>query len=313
MSFVRRRKFYSIVLLLVAAFLILHDGAQAQGSNQETQDNSGYALTSLLYQTRSGVTLNYVQQGDPNGSVLLFLHGGGDSWHSYDRVYPLIPQRYRVYSITLRGHGLSDHPDKGYATADFAGDVLDFLVQKNIRNATLIGHSLGSFVAQKVVETDSSRIDRLVLIGSGSSINQSDNDHNEPFKFFATLHDPIPYSFARDFQASTIYAPVPAQNFEIWVAEAQKVSAATLRGIAHDFRSSPDALKAIHIPTLVLWGEKDSIFSRTDEDALVHALPNAKLSVYAETGHALHWERPNRFVSELLEFERSSAPQPNQQ
>src|SRR5260370_42254338 len=68
-------------------------------------------LTSLLYKTKAGLTLNYVRQGDPKGPVIVLLHGAGDSWHSYDRVVPLIPKRYRVYAIALRGHGLSDHPE----------------------------------------------------------------------------------------------------------------------------------------------------------------------------------------------------------
>jgi len=124
------------------------------GSTAIAQSNSSAAarqwfLSSHLFQTSSGITINYAEQGDPQGPVLVFLHGGGDSWHSWDRVFPLIPARYHVYALTLRGHGLSDHPEHGYATDDFAADVLDFLKQKEIHQATLIGHSLGSFVAQR--------------------------------------------------------------------------------------------------------------------------------------------------------------------
>ncbi len=116
---------------------------------------------------------------------------------------------------------------------------------------------------------------------------------------FSQLKDPIPYTFARDFQASTIYYPVPAANFEIWVAEAERVPASTWHGLAQG-HGSPEDLHKIKIPTLVLWGEKDSIFSRDDEDTLMKMLPNAKFSAYPETGHALHWERPERFARELL-------------
>jgi pimeloyl-ACP methyl ester carboxylesterase len=119
---------------------------------------------------------------------------------------------------------------------------------------------------------------------------------------FSQLQDPIPYTFARDFQASTIYHPVPAQNFEIWVAEAERVPAATWHGLGQGHREPVEELKKIRVPTLVVWGEKDSIFSRTDQDLLVHTLTNATFSAYPETGHALHWERPERFARELLAF-----------
>jgi non-heme chloroperoxidase len=112
---------------------------------------------------------------------------------------------------------------------------------------------------------------------------------------FSRLQDPIPYPFARDFQASTIYHPVPAQFFELWVAEAQRVPASTWHGLGQGHREPVEELKKIRIPTLVVWGEKDSIFSRADQELLVSTLPKATFSAYPETGHALHWERPERF------------------
>ena len=171
----------------------------------------GTELTSLLFKTKAGLTLNYVQQGDPKGPVIVLLHGAGDSWHSYDRVYPLIPRRYLVYGITLRGHGLSDHPETGFTSDDFAGDILDFLEQKSIRHATLVGHSLGSFVAQRVAELDKGHLDRLVLIGSGPGLTKkpaasAGAPGDAPvLSLFASVKDPVSYTFARDFQASTIY------------------------------------------------------------------------------------------------------------
>jgi len=227
-SFVLRR-LPLFLMIFAAGVLLVAMPAAGQTSSQEKGE-----LTSLLLKTKAGLTLNYVQQGDPKGPVIVLLHGAGDSWHSYDRVFPLIPRKYLVYAITLRGHGLSDHPESGFSSADFAGDILDFLEQKQIHHATLVGHSLGSFVAQKVAELDTDHLDRLVLIGSGPGARKTTGG-SEPgaasvMSAFSSLTDPIPYTFARDFQASTIYYPVPAQNFEVWVAEAQRVPASTWHG-----------------------------------------------------------------------------------
>ncbi len=300
------RRMFAVVV--VAGGLVAGSSGVAQsGITAAHREAADTQLTSLLFKTKAGLTLNYVQQGDPKGPVIVLLHGAGDSWHSYDRVYPLIPRRYLVYGITMRGHGMSDHPETGFTAADFAGDILDFLDAKNIRHATLVGHSLGSFVAQKVAELDSEpgqgHLDRLVLIGSGPGISKKSPGTAPVLSAFSQLKDPIPFTFARDFQASTIYSPVPAANFEVWVEEAMKVPASTWRGLAGG-HGSPDELVKIRIPTLVLWGEKDSIFSKADEDTLMKMLPNAKFSAYPETGHALHWERPERFARELLAFVR---------
>jgi pimeloyl-ACP methyl ester carboxylesterase len=262
------------------------------------------SLTSQLIKTKTGVTLNYVVQGNPNGSVIVLLHGAGDSWHSWERVLPLLPAKYRVYAITLRGHGFSDHPETGYTRADFAVDILDVLDQLHIHHATLVGHSLGSFVAQKVAEQDTGHLDRLVLIGSGPGSPKDPAVHDAILETFSSLKDPISYTFARDFQASTVYHPIPAWFFETMVGEAERVPAATWHGLATSVTANEptEELRKIRVPTLIFWGEKDSIFSRADQDTLVKVIPHAELKVYPETGHALHWERPDQFATDLLTF-----------
>ncbi|MCU1323161.1 MAG: alpha/beta hydrolase [Acidobacteriaceae bacterium] len=293
-----------LAAITALGFAIVSASAQARSAVVRADDDT--QLTSLVLKTKAGLTLNYVVQGDAKGPVIVMLHGAGDSWHSYDRVFPLLPRRFRVYAITLRGHGLSDHPATGYSSADFAGDVLDFMEQMKISHATLVGHSLGSFVSQKVAELDgasgSPRIDRVVLIGSGPGLVKSSDGASALMNVFSGLKDPVPYTFARDFQASTIYHPVPAAFFETMVGEAQRVSADTWHGLGGGHREPVEELKKIQVPVLVLWGEQDSIFKRADEDLLVKTLPHAKFSVYPETGHALHWERPERFTREMLAF-----------
>jgi non-heme chloroperoxidase len=283
---------------LVIAFAALTGLALAQQNSDQT--------TAHMIKLHSGISLNYVAQGDAHGPVIVLLHGAGDSWHSWQRVLPLLPSTYRVYAITLRGHGLSDHPETGYTRGDFAADILDFLDQLDIQHATLVGHSLGSFVAQKVTEQDTGHhIDRLVLIGSGPGTVKP--GVRSVSSAFAGLQDPIPYTFARDFQASTIYRPIPAWFFETMVAEAQRVTAATWHGLGTNVTTSNplEDLEKIQIPTLLLWGEKDSIFTHEDQNVLLKNIPHATLKAYPETGHALHWEEPEKFTADLLAFIRA--------
>jgi pimeloyl-ACP methyl ester carboxylesterase len=258
----------------------------------------------LLAKLPSGITLNYRVQGNPNGKPIILLHGGGDSWHSYDLVYPLLPAEYRVYAITLRGHGWSDHPAEGYAIADFAADIRAFLVQQKLSGVTLVGHSLGSFVAQRVAADDDGRIAKLVLIGSGPGIFHDQATVNALLTTFGSLKDPIPYTFARDFQASTINSAVPPAFFETMVAEALKAPADMWHGLARGLTvpGDPDLPTRIKAPTLILWGEKDQILKREDEDVLSAKIAHSKFLAYPDTGHALHWERPERFAADLLDF-----------
>jgi pimeloyl-ACP methyl ester carboxylesterase len=261
-------------------------------------------LTGQFLQLKSGLTLHYVVQGDPYGPVVVLLHGAGDSWHSYERVLPLLSSRYRVYAVTLRGHGLSDHPESGYTRADFAADIFAFLDQLHLRHVTLVGHSLGSYVAQTVAEQDTDRLDRLVLIGSGPGAPSNPETRDGILSGFTALKGPVPYTFARDFQTGTVYSPIPAWFLETMIAEAQRLPAATWHGIALGITADEpvENLKKIRVPTLIFWGDKDQIFSAEDQQALLRAIPHAQLKKYAGTGHALHWERPVEFSRDLIEF-----------
>jgi pimeloyl-ACP methyl ester carboxylesterase len=293
----RRSAAISFALLLCTFLTLATDRAYAGPPESESARPQ-----SLLLKLPSGITLNYFVQGDPKGVPIVLLHGAGDSWHSYDLVLPRLPEKCRVYAVTLRGHGWSDHPAEGFARTDFAADITAFLEQLNLRNVTLVGHSLGSFVAQQVAADDKGRIAKLVLIGSGPGILQ-DQARQEIQSVFSGIQDPVPYTFARDFQASTIYAPVPPAFFETLVNEALKAPASTWHGLGKSFQTQQAApLDKIKIPTLIFWGDKDNFFKKADEELLVSKIVGSKLVVYPETGHALHWERPERFSTDLLNF-----------
>ena len=264
---------------------------------------SGPTLTTQFVKVETGLTLQYVVQGDPKGPVVVLLHGAGDSWHSWDLALPHLPKTYRTYAVTLRGHGLSDHPPSGYARSDFAADVTSLLKILDLCNVTLVGHSLGSFVAQVVAQNDvEGRLSRLVLIGSGPGRGHDPNAPSATSSYFASVKDPIDYQFARDFQSGTAYSPLPPAFLEMMIAEVQRVPAAMFHELAKGSADPQhvEKLSRIKAKTLLLWGENDSMFSRADQTGLLAAIPGSKLIAYPKTGHALHWEHPERFASDLL-------------
>jgi len=262
-------------------------------------------LTTAFVKVETGMTLQYVTQGDPKGPVVVLLHGAGDSWHSWELVLPQLPPSLRTYAVTLRGHGLSDHPKDGYTRTDFASDISSFLRLLDLREVTLVGHSLGSFVAQVVAENDvDGRLSRLVLVGSGPGRVPDPNAPAPVNSYFAGVTDPISYEFARDFQASTAFTPLPAAFMETMIGEVQRVPAAMFHALA---KGNPDPrqiekLGVIKARTLLLWGQEDSMFSKADQEGLLKAIPGSTLIPYPRTGHALHWEAPQKFAADLVAF-----------
>src|SRR5215813_604199 len=251
---------------------------------------------------QTGVRLKYAQQGDGSGHPIIFLHGFTDSWFSFSPVLPFFADGYTCYALDQRGHGDSDRPDTGYRMVEFADDVVAFMDAMDVTQATLAGHSMGSLVAQQVSLRSPERVERLVLIAAGT--NARSEGVRQLQEAVEMLSDPVPEEFARAFQVSTIYHPVPEDFLDQVVAESLKLTARVwqeaLSGIlAVDYSNQLDNIK---FQTLVLRGDPDTVFSQDAQKALELGLGNAVLKVYQETGHALHWERPEPFANDVKEF-----------
>jgi pimeloyl-ACP methyl ester carboxylesterase len=125
----------------------------------------------------------------------------------------------------------------------------------------------------------------------------------------ARLPDAVPEDFAREFQSSTIHHPVPEPFLDRVVAECRKAPARVWhRAMVGLIGTEPFAgLPGSAIPTLLIWGDRDALFSRAEQEALVSMLPIASLRVYRETGHAPHWERPKQVVRDLERYLRSGS------
>lgn len=251
----------------------------------------------------TGVTLQYVEQGDPSGTPMILLHGLSDSWHSYELVLPHLPESIHAFALTQRGHGDSSRPETAYSYHDFATDVAAFIDTLQLEAAVVVGHSMGSTIAQRFAIDYPERLLGLVLIGSFFSL-QSSQAPRELWKVVSTMEDPVDPDFVRGLQESTLAQPVPAAFFETIVQESLKLPARVWREVVRSNMQDEfsEELSKIESPTLLAWGDQDGMVPRSDQDAQTEAIPDARLVVYEGAGHGLHWEEPERFASDLVSF-----------
>jgi pimeloyl-ACP methyl ester carboxylesterase len=251
---------------------------------------------------KTGIKINYAEQGDPRGAPLVLIHGFTDSWYSYSRVLPLLDKKYRVYALDLRGHGDSDRPAAGYAMKDFAADVVAFMDAMKLGKATLVGHSMGSFVALQTALDAPQRVDKLVLVGTATTArNEVTLDLQ---KSVGNLKDPVSEAFARDFQIATVAQKLPDEFLDGVVRQSLKLPArvwqSALAGVlAEDYGPR---LGRIKTPTLIIWGDREQIFPRGEQDLLKAKIAGSVFKIYPEVGHSPHWERPEIFARDLQEF-----------
>ena len=250
----------------------------------------------------TGIRVHYAEHGDTSGAPILFLHGWPDSWFTFSRVLLSLPKALRAIAVDQRGFGGSDHPASGYTFQELAADAIAVLDALEIEQAAIVGHSYGSFVAREVAITRPERVTALVLIGTGySTATRILEDLRAAVR---ELPDPIPESFAREFQASTAYRPLPPEFFDRIVVESLKIPARLWpvmieRLVQYDATARLADLRA---PTLLLWGDHDALFSRAEQDLFLEALPSALFKVYEETGHCPNWERPDDVAADVARF-----------
>jgi pimeloyl-ACP methyl ester carboxylesterase len=256
-----------------------------------------------------GLRLAYAEQGDPSGIPMLFLHGVTDSWRSFERVLPQLPESIHAFALTQRGHGDADRPAAGYRTRDFAADVAAFADAVGLASAVVVGHSMGSTHAQRFAIDHPERTQGLVLVGSFATYRGNPGLVEFWQSAVSLLTDPIDPGFVREFQDSTLAQTVPQAFLDTVVRESLKVPARVWRAAFEGFFEDDFAgeLSKIRAATLLVWGDRDALCPRRDQDALLTKIAGSRLEVYEGAGHGLHWEQPERFAADIVAFARSAS------
>ena len=253
----------------------------------------------------TGVTLQYAERGSASGMPVILLHGVTDSWRSFEHVLPLLPPTIRALAVTARGHGDSSRPASGYTYTDMADDVRAFMNAMELPAAVVVGHSMGSSVAQRLAVDHPSRVAGLVLVGAFATFEKNAEMQAFYDGRITTLSDPIDAAFARDFQVSTLARELPAGQLDIFVRESQKMPARVWKEAFKGFLETPCScgdLNTLTMPALIIWGDRDTYALRPQQDRLRAEIRESRLIVYEGTGHAVHWEEPQRFAADVVSF-----------
>jgi pimeloyl-ACP methyl ester carboxylesterase len=254
----------------------------------------------------NGLTLHYVEAGDPAGKPLLLLHGWTDTSRSWSLLLPQL-SKYRLIIPDLRGHGGSDKPECCYAIGDFAHDIRLLLDAKGIERVSTSGHSLGSFIAQRLAFDHPERIERLVLIGSTASpaFMPGDPLWNEVMKLGDKIDPEAP--FIREWVGGP--TPIDPAFLAAVRPETAAVPRYVWRGVAREVVTTElaRAAETITAPTMIVWGDKDPLFGAEMQAGLRAALPHAVFHAFQGLGHNTHWEAPQAIGELIADFIDSPA------
>jgi pimeloyl-ACP methyl ester carboxylesterase len=262
----------------------------------------------------NGVTLGYVPLGDPSGPAVVLIHGYTDSARDWAPLVPYLSPRLRLILLDIRGHGRSSKPECCYTRLDFAYDVKLLLDALDVSRADVVGHSLGSIIAQTFAEYWPQRTARVVLISSSGGPRPGAPARPPAYDYAAQirkLKEPIdpdspfmiewwssPTSVDEDFirRQRRDAAAIPLY---VWLAVLDQGL------VADDLQQTLPRLKA---PTLLIWGGKDPIMPEEVRQTLREALPHAQVKVFAGLGHNPFWEDPQA-VAQVINAFLAAAPE----
>jgi len=247
--------------------------------------------------TLQGVEVAVARKG--SGAPLLMLHGGGGPVVAQPFADALA-ERFEIIAPTHPGFAGTKAPDHFDGMPDLVYLYLDLLDALDVRDAVLMGFSMGGWLAAELATISCARFSRMILVDAvGVKIGgPTDRD-------IADVWGLPPQEVTRLMWPD----PAKAPKMDALTDEAITAIAANRIALAlycwEPYMHNPKLRHRIHrisIPTLAIWGASDGLVKPAYGKAYAKLIKGAKFVAIAEAGHSPQAEQPEAFVSEVLAF-----------
>jgi pimeloyl-ACP methyl ester carboxylesterase len=258
-----------------------------------------------------GYGVHCVEQG--SGPAIVLVHGFGGSTYSYRRLAPILAERHRTIAVDLKGYGYSQRdPHTGLSHTDQVTMLRSLLREMDVRNAVLVGHSMGGAVVQRFAATYPEMVDALVLAASVAGDERYRRAVPPPI-LVKPMAPIIAALVSRRLLALSFFDPTLLTD-ELRDAYLRPIRLrGTLDGI---LRSGREAARdpafdrsRITMPVLLLNGAHDRVVPLRTAQHLRALMPQARLVVIERAAHLLLEEQPEACAQAIEDFLRE-APHP---
>jgi pimeloyl-ACP methyl ester carboxylesterase len=246
---------------------------------------------------------------DGSGSdTVVLIHGfplSKEMWNAQvDALAPLT----RVIAIDLRGMGASSLAPGPYLMETLAGDVAAVLDATDVRRATLVGHSLGGYVALAFARMYLERLERLALVCSRIGADTAERAAARRAQADDMEKNNASHAIV-DAMMNASLAPQTRERHPEIAEKFRKIAekndprglAAMLRGMAMR-DGAEDIASDVNVPVLVVAGSEDAIVSPGEAARTAAAFPSARLQTIEGAGHVPPLEKPEELSACLLDF-----------
>lgn len=239
------------------------------------------------------------------GTPVVFIHGLGATSNVWFAQREVLSERFQVIVYDRSGCGLSSRRDEACSIASWGTELAGLLDDLAVESAVVVGHSLGSMVAQYFASTYPERTRALVLVGGEAALSP---EGKEILRTRADLIEAHGLPDVVDSWLSSVVAPETRVANPVMVG---LLRAMFLSYDPHSYAQQARALsdadvrpyhRGITCPTLLLVGDEDPVTPLAWQQAIQEAIPGSRLRIIPGTAHMPMLESPMAITAALQEF-----------
>lgn len=247
-----------------------------------------------------GLKIHFRDEGAQDKNAIVLLHGNSNSLHAYEPLVKKLKNDYRVISLDFPGHGLSGaHPNNQYGYKQLSQAVTLVVKHLSLERFTLIGHSMGGWVAWRYAVDHPEQLSALILVAASGMPARQDDPKQELGLGFRLLKSPIgPYLSAYTLPRITIQKSTQASVYKkslvtdelidrYWelLRHPQNRKALVYRAHVERDLNKSELASTIKAPTLLIWGQQDTFVPPSSAISFAERINNTQTILLPEVGH----------------------------
>jgi pimeloyl-ACP methyl ester carboxylesterase len=263
-----------------------------------------------------GGDLQVVEGGARDGSPIVLIHCYTCALNWWDGMRPALERRHRVVAVDLLGHGGSEKPGSGYTPTNQAKLVAEALTKLRVRDAEVVGHSLGGAVAVALAEQAPQLVDRVAIIDMPPDNSYGDLGFIAGLAFQPVLGEAL-WTIKPDFSIRDGLGVAFAPGFDVPDAFVDDVKRLTYTAYdesptgTEDFiggESLDRRMRTTGKPLLVLMGADEQIVNDPQRalDQYANGDPGTETHLIAGAGHSPNVEKPAQTARLVLRFAKTT-------
>jgi len=249
-----------------------------------------------------GQKIQYVEAG--SGPTVILLHGLGGSSVVWNFNIGPLAEKFHVVVPDQIGFGKSDKPLVNYRIRTYVDFLDQFCKQLKIERATLVGNSMGGWIAAMYTASFPDRVDKLVLVDAAGYAPPKDLDTRTLFALNPTTREGMKLLSAKVFYNKAFQTDAvidQAIAARLAAGDGYTINSITesiIRG--EDFLD--DVVKTIKQPTLIVWGREDGLVPLSEGERFHKDIAGSTLIVFDQCGHVPNIEKAGEFNAAVIKF-----------